>query len=140
MKIIVSLIAAATLLLVSCSNYGKKVKKGSVEVYYKEGIAEADAGRTAQVLSDVDKAENNNTEQTKSVQLVMVKDTVVFRMVADKAKAAGLGDFPFQAIGTIISDSVFKGKPVLVELTDNTLTTYKKIPYLKVDMGSGAAQ
>ncbi|MFN8252558.1 MAG: hypothetical protein U0V75_11825 [Ferruginibacter sp.] len=139
MKIILTVLSA-TLLLVSCSNYGKKVKKGSVEVYYKEGIAETEASRTAQVLSDVDKAENNNTEQTKSVQLIKVKDTVVFRMVADKAKAAEIGDFPFQAIGTIISDSVFKGKPVLVELTDNTLTTYKKIPYLKLDLGGGAAQ
>ena len=33
-------------------------------------------------------------------------------MVADKARAAEIGDFPFQAIGTIISDGVFKGKPV----------------------------
>jgi hypothetical protein len=120
--------------LSSCTNYGKKVTKGMVEVYYKEGINESEASRTAAILSEIDSAQNNNTKNTRSMQLLSARDTVVFKMVAEKDKLAGIDDMAFQVIGTIISDSAFSGKPVNVELTDNMFNTFKKIPYKKIDL------
>ncbi len=122
--------------LTSCSNYGKKVKKGTVEVYYKEGIGENEANRTAALLYEIDSAQNHNTKDIRSMQLLPGKDTVTFRMVANKDKLDGVGDIAFQVIGTIISDSAFNGKPVNVELTDNTFNTIKKIPYKKIDLNN----
>ncbi len=135
MKNLLVLVFAAVL-LASCNNYGKKVKKGTVEVYYKDGIGENEASRTAAVLAEIDSVQNNNSKETRSMQLVAAKDTVIFRMVANKDKLEGVDDMAFQAIGTIISDSVFSGKPVTVELTDNTFKTFKKIPYKKLDFNS----
>jgi hypothetical protein len=120
----------------SCTNYGKKVKKGMVEVYYKDGIGENEASRTASILAEIDSAQNNNTKTTRSMQLIALKDTVLFKMVADKEKLAGVNDLAFQVIGTIISDSAFNGKPVTVELTDNTFNSFKKIPYKKLDINN----
>ncbi len=122
----------------SCTNYGKKAEKGTVEVYYKDGISETQASRTAALLSEIDRTQNSNSKEKRSMQLVAVNDTVCFRMVANKDKLAGVDDMAFQAIGTIISDSVFAGKPVTVELTDNTFKTFKKIPYKKLDLNSPA--
>jgi hypothetical protein len=128
------ILLVASVLLASCNDYGKKVKKGTIEVYYKDGIGENEASHTAAILAEIDSAQNNNTKNTRSIQLLSQKDTVLFRMVADKSKLAGVDDMAFQVIGTIISDSAFSGKPVNVELTDNTFNTFKKIPYKKIDL------
>ncbi len=136
MKILLPLLALTIVLFASCTNYGKKVQKGTVEVYYKEGIDEKAATHTAAILAEIDSAQNNNTKQTRSVQLEQLKDTVCFRMVANKEKLAGVDDFAFQAIGEIISDSAFSGKPVVVELTDNMFKTFKRVPYKKIDLSN----
>lgn len=138
MKILFPLLVVTMVLFTSCTNYGKKVQKGTVEVYYKEGIDEKAATHTAAILAEIDSAQNNNTKQTRSIQLEQLKDTVCFRMVANKDKLAGVDDFAFQAIGEIISDSAFSGKPVVVELTDNMFKTFKKIPYKKIDLTAPA--
>lgn len=134
MKILFPLAAVTIVLFTSCTNYGKTVKKGTVEIYYKEGIAENEASRTAALIFEIDSAQNSNTKNTRSMQLEAVKDTIVFRMVTNKEKLAAVPDVAFQVIGTMISDSAFKGRPVVVELTDDHFKTFKKIPYSKLDL------
>lgn len=130
MKILFPLVLLSIVLFTSCTNYGKKVKKGTVEIYYKEGIEESQASRTAALIFEIDSA----NKDTRSMQLEAGKDTILFRMVANKEKLAGVPDVAFQVIGTMISDSAFKGKPVVVELTDDHFETFKKIPYSKLDL------
>lgn len=130
MKILFPLVLLSIVLFTSCTNYGKKVKKGTVEIYYKEGIEESQANRTAALIFEIDSA----NKETRSMQLEAGKDTILFRMVANKEKLAGVPDVAFQVIGTMISDSAFKGKPVVVELTDDLFKTFKKIPYSKLDL------
>jgi hypothetical protein len=131
MKILFPLAAVTIVLFTSCTNYGKKVKKGTVEIYYKEGIAENEASRTAALIFEID----STNKDTRSMQLEAGKDTIVFRMVTNKEKLAAVPDVAFQVIGTMISDSAFKGRPVVVELTDDHFKTFKKIPYSKLDLG-----
>jgi hypothetical protein len=124
------------LLFTSCTDYGKKATKGTVEVYYKDGISESEATLTANILAYIDSSRNSNNKETRSMQLSGMKDTICFKMVANKDKLAGVDDIAFQVIGTMLADSVFKGKPVTVELTDNTFNTFKKIPYKKLDLNN----
>jgi hypothetical protein len=112
----------------SCNNFGKKVKAGHVEVYYKDGISKEDAQKTADLLLGIDEASNNAPNQ-KSMQLVKIKDTITFRMVIDKEKLAGVQDLSFYAIGIMLSDSLFNHSPVNVELTDNLFKTIKTLHF-----------
>lgn len=135
MKLIFTAAILSTMVICSsCKDYGKKVTKGTVEIYYKDGITETEASRSAAILYEIDSAQNNNTKTTRSMQLMAAKDTILFKMVADKEKLAGVDDMAFQVIGTMIGDSAFSGKPVNVELTDNMFNTFKKIPYKKIDL------
>jgi hypothetical protein len=127
-KLILSIVSV--LLLAACTNYGKKVKDGNIEVYYKEGITVQEAEKTAQVLSQADK-EAGNAPTRKSFQLVRSGDTVVLRMVVDKEKAKDMSDDNFSPIALIISENVFNRKPVKMELTDNKFKTTRKIAYKK---------
>lgn len=138
MKPVQILFAAALVLFSfsSCTNYGKKATKGPIEVYYKDGVTEDQAQKTANLFFNIDSSQNNNTKDQKSIQLTKTADTFCFRMVADKAKLATVNDFAFEVIGNMFSDSVFAGKPVNVELTDNTFKTFKKIPYKKMDLNN----
>ena len=120
----------------SCKDYGKKATKGPVEVYYKDGVNETEAQKTAVLLADIDSSQNNNTKETKSMQLTRKADTVCFKMVASKEKLAGVNDLAFEVIGNMLADSIFSGKPVNVELTDNTFNTFKKITYKKLDLNN----
>ncbi len=123
-----------TALLVSCTDYGKKATKGPVEVFYKDGINETEAQKTAVFLADIDSSQNNNTKSTKSMQLTKMGDTICFKMVSSKEKLAGVNDLAFEVIGNMLADSIFSGKPVNVELTDDKFNTFKKIGYKKLDL------
>ena len=37
-------------LLMACHNFGKKVINGDVEVYFKDGISESEASKTAELI------------------------------------------------------------------------------------------
>jgi hypothetical protein len=130
-RIILSALFA--MLLVSCTNYGKKVKKGHIEVYYKDGTTKEEAEKTADLLYRSDVEMNNNTTETKSVQIVKQKDTVCFRMVVQKDKLELVSNEVFQSMGNVISDSIFNGKPVNIDLTDNKFKTIKTIHFKKID-------
>ena len=120
--------------LLSCDSYGKKVKSGHVEVYYKEGISKESAEKTAQWLEQVDKTENNNTTETKSIQLLKNGEQIDFRMVANKDRVAKLEADVFYIMGNAISEELFNNKPVNVILTDNKFVTFKTFPYKKMEI------
>jgi hypothetical protein len=119
----------------ACNNYGKKATKGHVETYYKEGITEEQAQNAANLMYNIDEAAHN-AKVEKSFQLIKKNDTVCFRMVVDKAKAEAIGDFSFLAIGNMVSDSVFKGAPVNMDLTNDKFESVKFIPYKKIDLNA----
>lgn len=123
-------VLALTLLLSSCNDYGKKVKKEHIETYYKGDITEAQAQKAADVMFALDA---NNAKTQKSFQLVKENGVVRFRMVLSDPKADNSSmDLNFLAISNIISDSVFNGAPVDMDLTDNKFKTIRSLPYRKV--------
>lgn len=116
---------------VSCTNYGKKAKKGNIEVYYKNGISKEEAEKTAAVLYNSVQG-TSGAEGRKSMQLTKGNgDTILFRMVVDKEKLPQVKDENFLAIAYILSDSVFAGKPVNVDLTNNSFKTTRSITFVK---------
>lgn len=133
MKRIIFGVLAALCFAACTSNYGKKVKDHHIEVYYKEGISKEDAEKTARLLYDADVAAGNQMDK-KSVQLTKNGDTVNFRMVAVLEKLKDIGDDVFMNMANILSDSIFPGKPVNVDLTDNRFSTIRTVRYKKVDM------
>lgn len=128
---------ACIVALSSCNEFGKKVTNKEIEVYYKDGISEAAASRTAAVLQQLNASADNGNE-TKSMQLDKRSDTVILRMVAEAKKVKDMGDVPFASIGVIISDSVFGGKPVAVELTDDRFNPHKHIAFTKPEVALNA--
>jgi predicted nucleic acid-binding protein len=123
---------AALLSLAACTNYGKKVTSGHIEVYYKDGISKEEAEKTAKLMYDADIAAGNKTDK-KSIQLTKTGDTINFRMVAVLEKLKDVEDIAFLNMGNVLSDSIFPGKPVNVDLTNNKFTTIRTIHYKKVD-------
>ncbi|MEO5944036.1 MAG: hypothetical protein ABIP30_06660 [Ferruginibacter sp.] len=115
----------------SCDDYGKKVKSGHIETFYKDGITEAQAQRTATLLYNMDiNAGNEATE--KSFQLGKKNDTVYLKMVVASPNSTDVNDFNFMAVGDYISDSAFNGAPVNMDLSDKYFKTLRIIPYKKL--------
>ncbi|HEX4877254.1 MAG TPA: lipoprotein [Chitinophagaceae bacterium] len=123
----------ALLLLAACSNYGKKVKSGSIEVYYKEGVTETEAQKTADMFDRLIKETNPSSTQRKSFQLSKPSDTVLLKMVVDKDKMGQVGDESFYAIATMVSDSIYSGKPVNLELTNDQFKAIKTFTFKKAE-------
>ena len=129
MKAIIFLLLAA-FALTACSNYGKKVKSGNIEVYYKDGVTGEQAKKAADALSKLD----NENAAKKSFQLIADGDTVLCKMVVDKEKSNNVPDASFIAIGTIISENAFTGKPVNMDLTDTKFKSIRIIRYEKKEV------
>lgn len=125
------------LALTACSNYGKKVSYGSIEVYYKDGVSKAEADAMARLLQGVLDRNNPEAKQQKSFQLTRPNDTVLLKMVVDKDRLATISDAAFQAIMVMVSDSVFGGKPVNMELTDNKFAALKHYVFIQTNPGAG---
>lgn len=125
-RIILFFVAAIT--LAACTNYGKKVKSGNIEMYYREGITEDEAQKTA---SEIEKLDDSKEKVRKSFQLLRDGDTVTLRMVVDEAKAKDMGDEAFLGIAQIVSQKVFGDRPVNMDLTGKTFKTIKHISYKK---------
>jgi hypothetical protein len=128
-KIVIPLVLAFALM--ACSDYGKKVSSSNIEVYYKEGISKEQAEKTASLFAMALNASNPNDKATKSFQLLKTGDTVLMKMVADKAKLGTVGDESFYAMCTLISDSVFAGGPVNLSLTDDKFEGFKNYVFQK---------
>ncbi len=127
-QVIYLLLAAFT--LGACTNYGKKVKDHHIEVYYKDGISKEEAEKTAKLLYEADQAVGNKADQ-KSVQLTRNGDTINFRMVTVAEKLKGMEDDVFVTMGNVISEKIFNGKPVNVDLTNNKFATIRTIHFIK---------
>lgn len=122
---------ALTLLLTSCSDYGKKVSSANIEVYYKDGISKEQAEKTAKLFDMALHSSNPNDKSTKSFQLTKPGDTVLLKMVANKEKLASVQDISMYAISTLVSDSIFGGGPVNLTLTDNKFKGFKDYVFMK---------
>ncbi len=130
-KLVFSLFLASSLM--SCTNYGKKVTSGNVEVYYKDGISEKEAKQTADLLYDGLKASGGDLTDKKSGQLTLgMKDTIIYRMVVNKEKLKLVKDVVFNRMGNALSSMVFQDMPVNVELTDDKFETFKTIYFEKM--------
>lgn len=114
--------------LSSCENYGNKVSKDFVEVYYKDGIKKEDAQQTLDLLYP----SWNDSGNIKSVQLAKTGDTIYFRMVIDEQKAKGIQDEAYISLANEISSSVFDGMAVNVDLTNDAFKTIRTLHFTKV--------
>ena len=123
-----------TITITSCSNYGDKVSKDFVEIYYKDNISKEQAEKTLEILYP----SWNQSGTKKSVQLVKKADTVYFRMVIDEEKAKGIADETYLLLGTGLSMSVFNNAAVNVELTDNRFNTLRTLHFEKIETDSGS--
>jgi hypothetical protein len=121
---------ALVMLFSSCNNYGDKVSKEHIEVYYKDGITKDMAQKTADLLYQADTSANK-TKEPKSMQLRKKADTILFRMVINQEKAASLDDDAFYSLANYLSDSLYNHSPVNVELTDNKFKTIRTLHYKK---------
>ncbi len=123
-----------TITITSCSNYGDKVSKDFVEIYYKDNITKEQAEKTLEILYP----SWNQSGTKKSVQLVKKADTVYFRMVIDEEKAKGIADETYLMLGTGLSMSVFNNAPVNVDLTDNRFNTLRTLHFEKTETDFGS--
>ena len=112
-----------------------KAVYGHVETFYKDGITEDEAKKTAEVMFNIDEAAHNEKVQ-KSFQLCKKNDSVCLCMVVDEERAKGIPDISFIAIANMVSDSVFNGAPVNMSLTNDKFESLKYLPYKKVDLNN----
>lgn len=119
----------ATIQLISCTNYGDKVAKDAVEIYFKDHISKEQAQQTLAFLHP----SWNEPGNKKSVQLAKPGDTVYFRMVINEEKAKDVKDESYLLLANEISNSIFNGTPVNVDLTDNTFKTIRTLHFKKMD-------
>lgn len=117
--------------MVSCTNYGNKVKSGHIETFYTDGITQAQAQRSADLLYGMD-INAGNLPNEKSFQLNKKNDTVYLKMVIADPNNTDVNDFNFMAIADYISDSAFNGAPVNMDLSDKYFKTLRIIPYKKL--------
>ncbi len=97
-------------------DYGKKRTFGAGELYYRDGIEEAEADKLGTYLLETGFFDE---ETPKSVQLLKEENTYVFRMVARPEYAEDEGFARTMEFASMeLSGEVFESAPVRVELTD----------------------
>jgi hypothetical protein len=123
-KLLLILIPIATL-IVSCSNYGEKVKiNDKIEVYLLgDSVTEADAKALGNYIVSLDK-ENKNE---KSFQLSKESGVYIVKMPVDQSqvKIDASMDASFTALRMLFELEVFKGKDVSLVLADNQFKPFK---------------
>lgn len=125
------LVLIASICLQSCNNYGKKVQKGHIEVFYKDNVTQEQAEKAAAVLMLIEKAAGREEGDLKSFQISMKPDGLNLAMVANAEKSKSIPDAAFLDIVRIIADSAFPGRTVSIDLTDNKFISFKHIPFTK---------
>ena len=138
-KTTVTLALLVLISFTSCNDFGKKVVKGNVETFYKEGITEDQAKRTAEVMYNIDEAAHN-AKVEKSFELCKKNDSVCLSMVVNEERAKAIPDISFIAIANMVSDSAFNGAPVNMNLTNNKFESIKMISYKKLGADSPEKQ
>lgn len=120
---------ALAMIISSYTNYGEKVSKDFVEVYYKDNVTKEQAQQTLDLLHP----SWNEAGNKKSVQLTKPGDTVYFRMVINEEKAKDVKDESYLLLASGISTSIFKGMPVNVDLANNNFETIRTLHFRKTD-------
>lgn len=111
---------ASLVIVSSCSDYGKEKNFDNIQIFYTEGITEAEVDACGKYLQET----NKDDGQTKTIQLNKAGETYQFRMVVKEGlekeqEYIDLG--PLYA--TELSNNVFNKKPVEVHYCDNMLKT-----------------
>ena len=116
--------------LVACNvnNYGTKVSKDYLEIFYKKGISDKEADKTLELLYPLWRTEGDKTGK-KSVQLTKTGDSVNFRMVTDPAQLSGITAETIGSFLKLMSDSLFSKAPVNLVLCDPQFKEMKTIRY-----------
>lgn len=119
MKKIITLLSVFAL-LASCANYGEKKVFNGTEVYYKDGVTEAQADKLGESLVSSGFADGNG----KSVQFVKEDDRYVFKMVINEES---LDDKSLESVFNIFPKelSEYMGFPVDLHLCDDTFNTIR---------------
>lgn len=121
-----ALILPFTVLATGCDNYGKRIVRGSVEVYYTDNVTEEDAMSLLTVLEVMGLTKLN---QMMTVQLDKKEETFLLRMVIQQGKETDPTLINFsKSIGNALCLTVYDGAPVDVYLCDDRLNTVKVIP------------
>ena len=119
MKKIITVLAGLAL-LVSCTSYGEKKVFNGTEVYYKDGVTEAQADKLGESLVSSGFADGGG----KSVQFLKDGDTYIFKMVIkeeflnDKSNEGMFNIFPKEL-------SEYMDLPVDLHLTDDSFNTLR---------------
>ena len=117
--------------LTSCNlNYGKEYKLDNKHnVYYKgEGVDEAMAKKLANYLKEQEYFQDSINS---TVQIIKVKDTFNLNFVVDATKITAGYETNFLLFGAFISEKVFNKAPVIIQLTNDKLETFKNLGYAK---------
>lgn len=124
-KLLTILTALIVFALVSCNNYGKKVKiDDTMEVYIKgDSVNENQAKKMGEYLVKL----WNDSKQQKSLQLSKDSGLYVVKMVVDedKVKKDTTVDVAFIALKTLLETEVFNNQQIKFVLTDNTFNDIK---------------
>ncbi|MGZ5244405.1 MAG: hypothetical protein ACXWW0_10925, partial [Bacteroidia bacterium] len=116
-------------LIVSCSDYGKKLQFNNGELYYTSKINEQEALELGNFLA---KDNLYFDGRPKSVQLDKKDDTYIFRAVVLKDAEKDTSNIsPFIDLGIILSKEVFDNAPVDMEMCDEKFNTLRSIPFKK---------
>ena len=128
-SIILTLLVAIS--LAACTNFGPKVKKDYLEVYYKEGISKDLAQKTLDFIYPLWKNKSGTTDK-KSIQLAKGEaDTINFSAVIDEKKVKEMGDDVFYSMANVFSDSIYNGAPVNIIFTTDQFKPLRKLVYKK---------
>lgn len=124
--IIATLVLTASI-FTACNDYGNKVSKKHIDIYYREGISKEEAIATAGFIYGIDSASQNDMSKRKSMQLAKNGDTVIFRMVVDEKKLNKVNSASFILLGMMMSKGIFKNSPVNIDFTDNRFNTIRTV-------------
>ncbi|RYY52579.1 MAG: hypothetical protein EOO09_20985 [Chitinophagaceae bacterium] len=117
-----------TCFLVSCTGKAPSVKKEYLEVFYKDGVTQANAQELLEFLYPLWRTDGDNTG-AKSVQLTKTADTVNFRMVTLPERVSTITAENIGAFIQLMSDTVFDAAPVNLVICDDHFREQKTIRY-----------
>jgi hypothetical protein len=124
-KLFTILAGVIAFVLVSCNNYGKKVKiDDTMEVYLKgDSVNENQAKQMGNYLVKL----WSDSKQQKSLQLSKDSGLYIVKMVVDedKFKKDTTVDVAFIALKTLLETEVFNNQQIKFVLTDNTFNDIK---------------
>ena len=125
---------AGLVLLTACDNYGDKVQiNPKSEVYYKEGVSEAEAKNLGDFLL---KKEYFNATDERSAQLTKVNGEYVVKFVIDEEKLNQDKDnvlSGFKVWHMWIQDNVFNGAKTKLVLTDDQFKDVQQVGELSAE-------